>query len=97
MCRRQGYATGGTSVAEILGLARIFLFPFHDWCPLRVYSYYPSVIGARYGYFLSPLPRLVLATTMCAHSPFACREEDRNLQYELLNVRSASIVLNRRT
>eukprot|EP00959_Pyramimonas_sp_CCMP1952_P128966 2696939-Pyramimonas_sp.AAC.2 len=28
---------------------------FCDWCPLRVYSLSPSVIGIRYGYTRSPL------------------------------------------
>eukprot|EP00976_Prorocentrum_cordatum_P000675 13259-Prorocentrum_minimum.AAC.1 len=27
-----------------------FYIPFCDWCPLRVDSISPSVIGARYGY-----------------------------------------------
>eukprot|EP00976_Prorocentrum_cordatum_P098565 1191453-Prorocentrum_minimum.AAC.3 len=31
-------------------------------CPLRVYSLFPSAIGARYGYILSSLPRSVPAT-----------------------------------
>eukprot|EP00976_Prorocentrum_cordatum_P028417 576406-Prorocentrum_minimum.AAC.1 len=26
----------------------IFSLPFHDWCPIRVYSPSPSAIGARY-------------------------------------------------
>eukprot|EP00976_Prorocentrum_cordatum_P095170 1190077-Prorocentrum_minimum.AAC.1 len=33
----------------------IFALPFRNWCPLRVYSLSSSVIGARYGYILSPL------------------------------------------
>eukprot|EP00959_Pyramimonas_sp_CCMP1952_P092634 1938515-Pyramimonas_sp.AAC.1 len=37
----------------------IFSLPFCDWCSLRVYSLFPSVIGARYGYILSPLLRFV--------------------------------------
>eukprot|EP00976_Prorocentrum_cordatum_P073151 1180980-Prorocentrum_minimum.AAC.2 len=37
----------------------VFPLPFCDWCPLRVCSLSPSAIGARYGYVLSPLLRLV--------------------------------------
>eukprot|EP00976_Prorocentrum_cordatum_P075392 1181893-Prorocentrum_minimum.AAC.1 len=40
----------------------IFSLPFCDWCPLWVYSLFPSAIGARYGYILSSLPQLVPAT-----------------------------------
>eukprot|EP00976_Prorocentrum_cordatum_P087698 1187011-Prorocentrum_minimum.AAC.12 len=39
----------------------MFSLPFHDWCPLWVCSLSPSAIGARYGYVLSPLMRLVPA------------------------------------
>eukprot|EP00976_Prorocentrum_cordatum_P034897 709574-Prorocentrum_minimum.AAC.2 len=39
----------------------IFAFPFCDWCPLWVYHLSPSAIGARYGYIISPLLRLVPA------------------------------------
>eukprot|EP00959_Pyramimonas_sp_CCMP1952_P201678 4217537-Pyramimonas_sp.AAC.2 len=42
----------------------IFSLPFCDWCPLRVYALSPSVIGARYGYMLSPLLRLVPASVI---------------------------------
>eukprot|EP00976_Prorocentrum_cordatum_P068222 1179048-Prorocentrum_minimum.AAC.2 len=37
-----------------LFVPRRFSLPLRDWCPLRVYSFSPSVIGARYGYILSP-------------------------------------------
>eukprot|EP00976_Prorocentrum_cordatum_P059381 1175467-Prorocentrum_minimum.AAC.2 len=37
--------------------AGLFSLPFRDWCPLRVYSLFPSTIGARCGYILSPLSR----------------------------------------
>eukprot|EP00976_Prorocentrum_cordatum_P062535 1176754-Prorocentrum_minimum.AAC.5 len=30
----------------------MFSLPFCDWCPLQVYSFSPSAIGARYGYIL---------------------------------------------
>eukprot|EP00976_Prorocentrum_cordatum_P065348 1177869-Prorocentrum_minimum.AAC.3 len=40
----------------------IFSLPFRDWCPLRAYSLSPSASGARYGYILSPLPRVVPVT-----------------------------------
>eukprot|EP00976_Prorocentrum_cordatum_P068310 1179085-Prorocentrum_minimum.AAC.1 len=33
----------------------IFSLALCEWCPLRVYSLSPSVIGARYEYILSPL------------------------------------------
>eukprot|EP00959_Pyramimonas_sp_CCMP1952_P186000 3889093-Pyramimonas_sp.AAC.2 len=31
----------------------LFSLPFCDWCLLRVYSLFPSAIGACYGYILS--------------------------------------------
>eukprot|EP00959_Pyramimonas_sp_CCMP1952_P191107 3996228-Pyramimonas_sp.AAC.1 len=45
----------------------IFSLPFCDWCPPRVYSLSLSAIGARYGYILSPLLRLVPATGVFSH------------------------------
>eukprot|EP00976_Prorocentrum_cordatum_P106507 1194466-Prorocentrum_minimum.AAC.3 len=40
----------------------VYSLSFCHWCPLRIYSLSPSAIGARYGYILSPLLRLVPAT-----------------------------------
>eukprot|EP00976_Prorocentrum_cordatum_P108380 1194833-Prorocentrum_minimum.AAC.1 len=49
------------SPSELVPATGVFSLPFREWCPLRVCSLSPSASGARYGYVLSPLPRLVSA------------------------------------
>eukprot|EP00976_Prorocentrum_cordatum_P101855 1192816-Prorocentrum_minimum.AAC.2 len=49
---RYGYIL--SPLLRLVPATGIFSLPFYDWCPLRVYSLSPSVIGARYGYI--PLP-----------------------------------------
>eukprot|EP00959_Pyramimonas_sp_CCMP1952_P301367 6305258-Pyramimonas_sp.AAC.1 len=48
-----------TKKAPVVGIARILGLKA---VPAQVYSLFPSVVGARYGYIRSPLLRLVPAT-----------------------------------